>query len=638
MFRRSVRIALAAALLLSLTPVGAVTAGANGGPLVEPLLIEEPNFKLTDQPSNCPAEYKFDDIPSGFTGEISRTWSVPRCDDPSEYADVTVTVVIRDDPGGMGQLVDFEITGGKAGYVYVKGGPGGNLYDYKNSVLGPVSADSALHAPVNPNTEKYYGVSHVSFCLCADVRVSKMWEFTAPDDFADRGYTYTAYYTTDDPDGTAVPAWTAVPLSDGDGDGVWTATTSHDPGTTIWYFWEVSDGSSTIFTSDVATETLEAPGPYTNGFAISLKRWIADPPQVLRDNYVLRIWGSYSLDGVTWTDVELTEDTTTGLFTAETVLPSGTSILYKLKAQGCDGEGNVLYSYEGEVLGPEIITGRATVENDLQFPNTVKNWVLLTNVAPDGGAYYAAWAVAPGGPWNEVELVEVDGYPGVWAGQSLLVDGMTVYYKFHDASWQSGTLGPEAISGDEMTNEYRRLVGYPRTIGFWQNWYNHFTPATMALIVADVNSDAGCFSTYFTSGDPGDTGMQLLTVGNAKSKTPAPSDVKAILQGANAKDMTQMLYAQLLGLELNVSAFNLGIMKDGHVIGVPCDAIVFLAHRSGWDSPLVNPWYPATTVTVGQLIGSIESSAPLWTRAQQGFAKDICDGVNNNWYLVPVMP
>lgn len=45
--------------------------------------------------------------------------------------------------------------------VIVKGGPVGNLYDYGSQ---GVNGDSWLHAPVNLNSGKYYGISYVAFC------------------------------------------------------------------------------------------------------------------------------------------------------------------------------------------------------------------------------------------------------------------------------------------------------------------------------------------------------------------------------------------------------------------------------------------------------------------------------------------
>jgi hypothetical protein len=64
------------------------------------------------------------------------------------------------DEGG-GPLFDWEATGGTVEAVFVKGGPGGNLYEY----VPADDEDTRLHSPVNPQNHKYYGLSHISFCF-----------------------------------------------------------------------------------------------------------------------------------------------------------------------------------------------------------------------------------------------------------------------------------------------------------------------------------------------------------------------------------------------------------------------------------------------------------------------------------------
>jgi hypothetical protein len=52
--------------------------------------------------------------------------------------------------------------------IFVKGGPDGNLYDYRPD---GALADTGLHAPVNDSNGKYYGLSHLTFCIPDDVPV-----------------------------------------------------------------------------------------------------------------------------------------------------------------------------------------------------------------------------------------------------------------------------------------------------------------------------------------------------------------------------------------------------------------------------------------------------------------------------------
>ena len=44
----------------------------------------------------------------------------------------------------------------------MKGGSNANLFDYRPA---GDAADTALHAPVNPNNGTFYGLSHISFCF-----------------------------------------------------------------------------------------------------------------------------------------------------------------------------------------------------------------------------------------------------------------------------------------------------------------------------------------------------------------------------------------------------------------------------------------------------------------------------------------
>jgi hypothetical protein len=119
-----------------------------------------------------------------------------------------------------------------------------------------------------PNNQQ---ISHVTFCFKEPPQAQKDWEFTAPDDFAGRGYDYKAYYSDDNQ-----ATWMAVPLADDDSDGVWTATTYHDPDTVIYWKWVVYDGMDVVFETGVyGPETLTLAGsPHKNDFQLCLKTWL----------------------------------------------------------------------------------------------------------------------------------------------------------------------------------------------------------------------------------------------------------------------------------------------------------------------------------------------------------------------------
>jgi hypothetical protein len=76
---------------------------------------------------------------------------------------LTVTIDVRDTADGP--VFDWTSNIG-VDAVFVKGGPNGNLYVYDPEA----TADTGLHAPVNPANDKFFGLSHVSFCY--DTRTS----------------------------------------------------------------------------------------------------------------------------------------------------------------------------------------------------------------------------------------------------------------------------------------------------------------------------------------------------------------------------------------------------------------------------------------------------------------------------------
>jgi hypothetical protein len=82
-------------------------------------------------------------------------------DDPNSDFAVTITLVNTAD----GQTFDFSANMA-VDAVFVKGGPGGNLYSYSPAV----TSDTGLHAPGNDqgiavSTPPWSGLSHLSFCF-----------------------------------------------------------------------------------------------------------------------------------------------------------------------------------------------------------------------------------------------------------------------------------------------------------------------------------------------------------------------------------------------------------------------------------------------------------------------------------------
>jgi len=77
---------------------------------------------------------------------------------------VTVTV------NGDGTIFDWSSNLGMDA-VIVKGGPVANVFVYDPPA--EATSDTGLHAPVNPNNNKFYGLSHMDFCFDYEVGVTK---------------------------------------------------------------------------------------------------------------------------------------------------------------------------------------------------------------------------------------------------------------------------------------------------------------------------------------------------------------------------------------------------------------------------------------------------------------------------------
>jgi len=94
------------------------------------------------QVSSCPAGtvgYKYEPVVTGTGGDGTLSVNVT-VNDTDQTADWSSNLPV--------------VT------LFVKGGPVGNEYKYDP----PATSDTGVHAPVNPNNGKYYGLSHLVFC------------------------------------------------------------------------------------------------------------------------------------------------------------------------------------------------------------------------------------------------------------------------------------------------------------------------------------------------------------------------------------------------------------------------------------------------------------------------------------------
>lgn len=142
-------LALGLAVISSLVFVAIALAGHGGAPttteFVQPTVI-------TGNVNACPAGNEF---------QLNLDW---------DAGEVTVGVhgfIEITNVNAQAKTFDWELvdpTAVEENVIFVKGGPNTNKYDYTNPPID-ATGDTGLHAPVNHNNNKYYGLSHILFCF-----------------------------------------------------------------------------------------------------------------------------------------------------------------------------------------------------------------------------------------------------------------------------------------------------------------------------------------------------------------------------------------------------------------------------------------------------------------------------------------
>lgn len=153
--RRPTTIAVALALLAVLIILGAKAGGADPLPItdpgqasgdgVQPQLYQD-NPKCSDLGNYRDVKFDFPPVAPG-----TKTSG-------DGYLTATISNITPEDQGA-GQVFDWTTNRG-VDKVIVKGGDAADAYVYDPEDR----ADTKLHAPVNPNTERYFGLSHIDFC------------------------------------------------------------------------------------------------------------------------------------------------------------------------------------------------------------------------------------------------------------------------------------------------------------------------------------------------------------------------------------------------------------------------------------------------------------------------------------------
>jgi len=137
-------VVMATAIAVSLSGVALAAS-------VEPVLLNP--FQAGDAVNECAQAgvyqyaYKIDNWSAGLFGLYVAAF------DDGHVNNITVS-------NNDGTLFDWSASPNPIGAVIVKGGPMANAFYYSPQA----ASDTGLFAPINPNNNQHYGISHVTFC------------------------------------------------------------------------------------------------------------------------------------------------------------------------------------------------------------------------------------------------------------------------------------------------------------------------------------------------------------------------------------------------------------------------------------------------------------------------------------------
>jgi hypothetical protein len=192
--------------------VGLVLSAVHTPALAQEIIPGPPTTTLNVQPVGVPGnpfcsnvlpggsylfEYKHEPVESGTF--------------PLEHNGLTGSVSVFVYDTTEGQAFDFLFSGDfiSSGIV-AKGGPNANFYDYRP--FNGAGLDTFLHSPVNPSNNKFYGLSHISFCIIESPVTPTPTFTTEPTDTPTATATFTfTPEPTDTPTATATFTFTPEP-------------------------------------------------------------------------------------------------------------------------------------------------------------------------------------------------------------------------------------------------------------------------------------------------------------------------------------------------------------------------------------------------------------------------------------------
>jgi hypothetical protein len=146
--------------------VGLVLSAVHTPALAQEIIPGPPTTTLIVQPAGVPGNPSCASLlpPGSFLDEF-KLEPVASGTYPLEFNGLSGSVSVNTYDTTQGEAFDFSFAGDFiSSAIIVKGGSDANFYDYRP--LNGAEADTFLHSPVNASNNKFFGLSHISFCIC----------------------------------------------------------------------------------------------------------------------------------------------------------------------------------------------------------------------------------------------------------------------------------------------------------------------------------------------------------------------------------------------------------------------------------------------------------------------------------------
>jgi hypothetical protein len=208
--------------------VGLVLSAVHTPALAQEIIPGPPTKTLNVQPVGVPGNPSCADFlaPGSFLDEF-KLEPVASGTYPLEFNGLTGSVSVFKYDSAQGEAFDFLFTGDFiSSAIVVKGGSNANFYDYRP--FNGAGLDTFLHSPVNPSNNKFFGLSHISFCIIEAPTTPTPTFTPEPTDTPTATATFT--FTPDPTDTpTATATFTSTPVPTDTPTATFTPTFTPDP-------------------------------------------------------------------------------------------------------------------------------------------------------------------------------------------------------------------------------------------------------------------------------------------------------------------------------------------------------------------------------------------------------------------------